>query len=155
MNSVDLLINLNKITKKTCVKSCYVISADEWSKVRFDNLPVAIIMHSENSNVRMFHFVAFFVGNRNSLKTLGGEMWDSYGNHISKYETKMPFRITNYNKNTLQCADSVVCSYHSLFFIYHKSRGKFLSDISKMFTQHCKSNDLMVYNFFKSINLCI
>lgn len=148
MDSLTLLKNLKIITKNTSVKSCNVISADEWSKINLNNLPAAIIMHSENRNVRLGHYVAFFVDG------LGGEMFDSYGNDVTKYATFVPIEIVKWNNKTLQCPSSVVCSYYCLFFLYHKCRGITMSNIIKRFGLDCKTNDAIVYNFFKNIKLC-
>lgn len=43
--------------------------------------------HSEISSIKIGHYVAFFIQDN------GGEMWDSYGNNIHKFNSNPPFKI--------------------------------------------------------------
>jgi len=82
-------------------------------------LPAAFIMHTENSDKVNGHWVACYIPKKGPIL-----YFDSFGlrphveNHVD-FLTRFARRI-NYNKNTYQSVDSIVCGGYCLVFLARK-----------------------------------
>ena len=105
------------------------------------SFPLCFVSNTHPSGKPGEHWVAFYYNSPSAL-----QFFDSYGLPPSIYGfTHKPLRI---NTKSLQSIDSDVCGQYCIFYLYHRSRGKSLSQIFRSFsTQDQAWNDNSVARF--------
>ena len=104
------------------------------------SFPLCFVSNTHPSSKPGEHWVAFYYDSPSSL-----EFFDSYGLHPSIYGfNHKPLRM---NHHSLQSIDSDVCGQYCIFYLYHRSRGKSLSQIFHSFSSDQAWNDNSVARF--------
>ena len=104
------------------------------------HFPLSFVSNTHPSTKPGEHWVAFYYTSPDTL-----EFFDSYGLHPSIYGfIQSPSSI---NHTTLQSLDSNVCGQYCIYFLYHRSRGKTMSQIIGTFIKDQAWNDNSVARF--------
>lgn len=110
------------------------------SKTASLRLPAAIVINTDTSDGPGIHWVAAYID-----PWQRGWYFDSYGfppPPILVYFLNARTIYWTFSDTTLQSVTSTTCGYFCLYFLYHKTRGKTLSQIIGFFdTTRLKSND--------------
>ena len=109
------------------------------------SFPLCFVSNTHPSTKPGEHWVAFFYDSPSSL-----EFFDSYGLNPSVYDFQI--NPTRMNQMVLQSLDSDVCAHYCIFYLYHRSRGKSLTQILKSFSAHDQAwNDNSVARFVSKL----
>ena len=144
---------MNTLEINACLKSVDgfigTFPSDQLPKPR--KRPYCFVANTDNSHGMGKHWIAFYFS-PNQI-----EVYDTYGRDLmpqfKHYIGKQKYIC---NKKILQSVNSTVCGQHCIYFLYHRSRGKSLKQISGQFKdplendsfvrcwvkdkfQHCKS----------------
>lgn len=82
-----------------------------------------------------------------------GQYFDSYGRPPRRYHQsflKRNSRQWNFNSNRIQHDWSSVCGQYCLMYLYFKFNGNSMFDFTKRFDANTVSNDILLYDMFKS-----
>ena len=123
-----------------------VFSSDILPKI--EDYPIGFIFNNEPSTEAGMHWLAFYFPNKDK-----SEFFDSYGFPPEFYTPNFTKFIKNtkrhINTKTLQSMDTAVCGDYSLFYLWHRVRGKSIEDIDKIFTKNTEWNDQFVVSFVR------
>lgn len=151
MNTFELDRILNKFLPRTQVKYLGVFPRDYSRTLLSSNLdkhsfPLCFVSNTHPSSKPGQHWVAFYLSSTHCI-----EFFDSYGLTPSTYD----FYITPSASNpyTLQQLDSNVCAHYCIFYLYHRCRGKSMSQIVSSFSHEDLAwNDSSVSRFVKTLD---
>ena len=126
-----------------------VFAADQIPK-RVRSYPAGMIINTDPSHLPGEHWLALYFPSAKEV-----EFFDSYGfppvvygDHFAK---ALKDKQVTRNRKSLQSANSNVCGYYCLFFLYHKARGKTIPQIEKVFRNEDRvGNDRLVVQFVRT-----
>lgn len=114
-----------------------------------------LIVNTDPHNREGHHWIAAYNVNNERI-----EIFDSLNN--IKLQNQIKFKkvagdVSIYvNNNTLQCADSFLCGYYCICFLFFKVRHMTFEDFLTLFTKSCEENDTIVLDFVKrKFSLCL
>ena len=145
MNTLEIQKILTNVLPTCRVNFLGVFAQDTIPDINSQPSPLCFVSNTHPSNKPGEHWVAFFYENSHL------EFFDSYGLSPSMYDFKfqIPMRM---NHQTLQSLDSNVCGHYCIFYLYHRSRGKSLSQIVSSFsTRDLSWNDNSVTRFLSKL----
>lgn len=114
---------------------------------RIRNYPTALIVNTDTSAESGTHWLAIYLHDN-----LTAEFFDSFGRHPSNFQkgniTKFlrRYQRLTYNDVALQSADTQVCGYYVIYYVYCKCMGESMNSIVSRFNVN---NDLRVFNFVR------
>lgn len=113
----------------------------------------AIIVNTDPHNEAGAHWVAFYLGDRNTI-----EYFDSYGqpphSHFYQGFLRRNARRYLYNEHRLQDDNSQVCGYYCLVYLYYRSNTQLdmkMTDFVQLFGSSTKQNDALIKKMFVNI----
>ena len=150
MNSVEINRIFKKILPRDRVKFLGVLPHDHarslLTSTTYSNpFPLCFVSNTHPSTKPGEHWVAFYLTAPDSL-----EFFDSYGLPPSVYE----YDVTpaSSNPHTLQQLDSKVCGQYCVYYLYHRCRGKVLTQILAPFSLQDKAwNDHSVASYVSNL----
>ena len=115
---------------------------------KIDNYPAGFIFNNEPSTEAGMHWLAFYFPEKGQ-----SEFFDSYGFPPEFYTPNFTKFIKNskrhINTKLLQSMDTAVCGDYSLFYLWHRVRGKSIEKIDNIFTENTRLNDKMTVSFVR------
>ena len=112
------------------------------------NTPCCYVSNTDPKGWPGKHWVAIYHSTNNAL-----EFFDSFAQHPSNLGFKFhaSFQV-HYNHRHIQSISSHVCAHYCIFFLYYRSLGQSLNQISRFLSKmpHSKS-DSFVYSFVNKI----
>ena len=121
-----------------------VFAADQIPK-HVRSYPASMIVNTDPSHLPGEHWLALHFPSPEEVK-----FFDSYGFPPTAYGdcfTKaLEHKQVTRNQKSLQSADSNVCGYYCIFFLYYKARGKSIPQIEKVF----HNEDHLVVQFVRT-----
>jgi len=143
----NVLLNfLKKNVRFTDVKKVYIIAKDEIDSLQLENLPIAVVLHSEVKAVKNGHWLALFI--HEYKNEVIADYFDSLGRYPSDYGFLFPFPIKVCVKRPLQCSRAISCGLFVLYFISHRSRKISVDSIMLSFSKICNYNEDKVVEFY-------
>lgn len=117
-----------------------VFPADQITRL---NTYKGLIVNTKPSGHEGEHWLAVY----NDGKSI--EIFDSFGEPNEKYsiDFKTNSNNVNYNKASIQCHDTFVCGYYSIFYLFFRVRGLSFQEFMSLFSPICKMNDKYVVRF--------
>ena len=116
----------------------------------YSKLPASMIINTDKHNQKGEHWVGIYVSTKNI-----GYYFDSYGlPPINKEINDYLNRNTNgwkFNQRPIQGLDSNKCGQFSVLFIILKTIGYTLNQITNLFTENYKNNDIIVQKLFDAL----
>ena len=115
---------------------------------QIEKYPAAFIFNNEPSTEAGMHWLAFYFPEKGQ-----SEFFDSYGFPPEFYTPNFTKFIKNtkrhINTKILQSMDTAVCGDYSLFYLWHRVRGKSIEKIDSIFTENTRMNDRMTVSFVR------
>ena len=150
MNSIQLEKILKCIIPSPSVKCLGVFPHDHTQflvahTLEAHSFPICFVSNTHPSGFPGEHWVAFYYTSENSA-----EFFDSYGNAPSDYDFNIQPCFSN--PRMLQREKSTVCGQYCIFYLYHRSRGKTMTQILTPFSgTDLAYNDRSVARFVRNL----
>ena len=116
---------------------------------KIDKYPAGFIFNNEPSTEAGMHWLAFYFPEKGQ-----SEFFDSYGFSPENYTSNFTKFIKNsrrhINTKILQSMDTAVCGDYSLFYLWHRVRGKSIAKIDNIFTENTHLNDKITVSFVRT-----
>ena len=115
---------------------------------KIEQYHAGFIFNNEPSTEAGMHWLAFYFPEKGQ-----SEFFDSYGFPPEFYTPNFTKCIKNskrhINTKLLQSMDTAVCGDYSLFYLWHRVRGKSIEKIDNIFTENTRLNDRMTVSFVR------
>ena len=116
---------------------------------KIEQYPAGFIFNNEPSTEAGMHWLAFYFPEKDQ-----SEFFDSYGFPPEFYTPNFTKFIKNttrhINTKTLQSLDTAVCGDYSLFYLWHRIRGRSIEKIDQLFTDNTHLNDKTAVAFVRT-----